>query len=278
MTPLDDLAPEALHRAIEANFANYSVACAQIAGGEVHESEDVTWVSCRFDLGYYNGVLRTRWPEGTDCASAVRERLDWFQQHQRRMIWWVTPFTRPSSLAAILAEAGLTFAWRDVGMAVDLRSMPADLPKIPDVRIEPVTDQATMREWTETMGKGFEMPPERALEYSQMLQSVPIERHPFGPFFLARLHGEPVGTSALFVTAGVAGINEISVVPSARHRGIGALVTLAAMQAGRARGLRVGVLTASPMGERVYRRLGFQQLGEYDAYQWHPQIPSEQPK
>lgn len=257
---------------IEANFVDYSLAFVRAVDGHVHETPELTWVECPFQLGYYNGVMRTTLPEDADITAIVRERPAYFQARKQRMLWWVTPFSRPETLERTLQEQGLTFLWSDVAMAIDLTQIHEDQPWATGLTIAPVADEEELRTWAATMIAGFEMPSPYAEEYTRMILSAELARHHLGPFYLARLHGKPVGTSALFVSAGVAGINEVGVVPAARGKGIGAQVTLAALRAGRERGLQQGVLGASAMGEPVYRRLGFAAYGTFDAYShaWRP--------
>ncbi|MGH2484401.1 MAG: GNAT family N-acetyltransferase, partial [Ktedonobacterales bacterium] len=90
-------------------------------------------------------------------------------------------------------------------------------------------------------------------------------------YYLARLHGEPVATSALAPQAGVAGVFAVSTVAAARRRGIGAAVTLAPLLDGRDRGFHIGVLQSSQMGYSVYARLGFTEQFRYHVYTWRPE-------
>jgi GNAT superfamily N-acetyltransferase len=106
--------------------------------------------------------------------------------------------------------------------------------------------------------------------------SRPPHQHPIGPFYLARLHGEPVAASALYRDPRVAGLYEVCTIPSARRHGIGAAITLAPLLDARAMGYRIAVLQASPMGEPVYRRLGFTSYCTLDAYSWKPRAPTDQ--
>lgn len=107
------------------------------------------------------------------------------------------------------------------------------------------------------------------------MTGVPLREHPIGPFYLARLHGEPVAASALYCDGQVAGLCEVCTVPSARGQGIGAAITAAPLKDARALGYRIGVLQASGMGEPVYRRLGFTEYCTLDAYCWRPPVPPQ---
>jgi ribosomal protein S18 acetylase RimI-like enzyme len=46
-----------------------------------------------------------------------------------------------------------------------------------------------------------------------------------------------------------------------RGQGIGTALTVAALLAGRERGLKIGSLQAGSLGEPVYRRIGFETVG-----------------
>jgi predicted acetyltransferase len=86
--------------------------------------------------------------------------------------------------------------------------------------------------------------------------------------YLAFLNGQSVATSQLFLSAGVAGIYNVTCVPEARGQGIGAAITQAPLLDARAIGYRVGILQASKLGYPVYRRLGFQDFGKMSLYLW----------
>jgi len=88
--------------------------------------------------------------------------------------------------------------------------------------------------------------------------------------YLGRLAGEPVATATSFFGAGVAGIYFICIVERVRRRGIGAAVTLTALQEARDLGYTVGVLGSSEMGYPVYRRLGFEEYCRIELYEWRP--------
>lgn len=81
--------------------------------------------------------------------------------------------------------------------------------------------------------------------------------------FLAWRGGEPVAGAVLYPTDGVAGVGWVGTIGEAQGRGYGAVVTWAVVAEGRRRGCAVASLQASPMGEPVYRRMGFETPTHY---------------
>ena len=89
-----------------------------------------------------------------------------------------------------------------------------------------------------------------------------------GRRYIAYQDGAAVGTSALLLHAGVAGIFAVATIPRARRRGIGAALTLVPLLEARRRGYRVGTLQSS-MGFPVYQRLGFREVSRpIEMYLW----------
>ena len=87
-------------------------------------------------------------------------------------------------------------------------------------------------------------------------------------------NGTPVGTSELFLGAGVAGIHGVTTLPEYRGRGIATAMTYAPLLHAREQGYRVGVLFSSEMAIDIYRKMGFQEYGQGDIYMWQPEEDS----
>lgn len=80
---------------------------------------------------------------------------------------------------------------------------------------------------------------------------------------VAYLEGAPVGAAYALRSHGIAGIYWVSTVPAARGRGIGEACTRAVTNRCFAEGAGAVSLQASPMGEPIYRRMGFEEIGRY---------------
>jgi ribosomal protein S18 acetylase RimI-like enzyme len=88
--------------------------------------------------------------------------------------------------------------------------------------------------------------------------------------FLARADERPVGIAMTIVSHGVAGIYWVGCMEEARGRGLGWSVTAAAVNAGFEMGAELASLQASPMGESLYRRMGFETIYDYRLYMCKP--------
>jgi hypothetical protein len=75
-----------------------------------------------------------------------------------------------------------------------------------------------------------------------------------------------VAGAMLFMAHGIGGVNWVGTLPGEFGRGYGAAVTWAVVEEGRRRGARFMNLQASPMGERLYRRLGFVTATHYRVF------------
>lgn len=81
--------------------------------------------------------------------------------------------------------------------------------------------------------------------------------------FIADLDGRPAAIAMTIVSHGVAGIYWVGAGDDARGRGLGWTVTATAVNAGFDLGAGIASLQASPMGEPLYRRMGFETIFDY---------------
>ena len=162
---------------------------------------------------------------------------------------------------------GLTFRESfAVEMAADLTTLQENQTVVNNLKIVPVENEIMLRKWIHVASIGFGVPVEVEDVWFDFFNEAACTR-PFQTY-LALLNGEPVGTSQLFTSAGVAGIYNVTCIPEARGQGIGAAITLAPLLEARKMGYRVGILQASSMGHKVYQRLGFQEYGKLSVYLW----------
>jgi GNAT superfamily N-acetyltransferase len=254
-------------RAIEENGAEFLVLLGRAAGAEVRDDGRVRWAIGNSPIDYHNCVVHADLtPEEAD--EEIEASLERMRVHDVPGSWHVGPSMRPPDLGERLVAHGFEYGGDDIGMAVDLSTLPEEVPVPEGFVVERVRDEAGLAAWIETLGSGFGEGPVEAEWVGEVYRRLGDEgswRH-----YLGRLGGEPVATATLFLGAGVAGIYFVCTVERARRRGIGAAVTLAALREAQDLGYRVGVLGSSEMGYPVYRRLGFDEYCRIGLYEWRP--------
>lgn len=265
---LADLSVQGLvKKAIRTNWENYHYCLGQSPSVELSIGRYLTWFVTNVPDHFMNLVVCTQLPsEGAD--ELIGNALAHFRSlHIKKVSWLAEEGVPAEELKKLLLSHGLTsnesFA---ANMAVDLMSVPEDLPVPPGLEIVRVEDKGTLQEWIHIASLGFGV----AEEFEKVWYDFFVEAVFEQPFwtYLAVLNGQPVATSQLFLSAGVAGIYNVTCVPEARGQGIGAAITQAPLLDARAIGYRVGILQASKLGYPVYRRLGFQDFGKMSLYLW----------
>jgi GNAT superfamily N-acetyltransferase len=252
---------------IKANWENYHYCLGRSPTVELAVGKYLTWLVTNMPDHFMNLVVCTEVP-GEGFNELIENALSRFRSLNVTRLSWLTEEGVPAfEIKKHLETHGLTFRESfATEMAADLTSLPENISIPNDFRIVPVEDEATLRKWIHVASVGFGVPTDvEDIWYSFFAEAV-CER-PFRTY-LALLNREPVGTSQLFTSAGVAGIYNVTCLPQARGRGIGAAVTLAPLLEARQMGYRVGILQASSMGYKVYQRLGFQDFGKLSVYLW----------
>ncbi len=253
--------------AFEANRVAFWKLFGQLPQVELHEDRDVIWFETAAFHDVFNRVLQIRFEAGMLPRAATRV-IRHFQQLRKPFFWHVGP-TAQVDLELLLQDQGLLHHETEPVLAVNLRQLKEDVPAASHLTIQPVTTQELLEAWVRLWEVGS------AEDVIQLWLALYAGLHlqPDSPLrlFVGMVDEKPVATAAIFFGAGVAAIECISTLPDYRRQGIGAAMTLAALQAARKQGYRVAVLTASPMGEPIYRRIGFQNYGTYSTYLWHPQ-------
>lgn len=253
--------------AIEANINAYLLSFAALPGATVHRGERGVWLDSGLNSATYNCVVSTHLgPNSADAYIAAITAH--FRQDARTASWHIGPGSSPADLGERLLAHGWTFDYGEPGMAIDLAVLPRAIELPAGLTIETIGDLSGLSEWASTYYS--EMPADVQRLHDTVLRQLGVGSHLPWRYYLCRLDGKPVATSELFMHSGTAGIQQVVTWPEARGRGIGTAMTLYALQQARANGCRLGVLTSSPKGARMYQRMGFQEYCWFNRYKLKP--------
>lgn len=205
-----------------------------------------------------NGVIRID-PQVT--ADEVLARARSFFRVHRRGFSVLMRGSPDADLGAAAEAAGMVAMGDPPGMI-----LPARLPDppVPDgITVRRVANAADVAAFAQVQGEAYAtygMPADVAPTVFARRESAVA---PHLVAFLALDGDTPVAGALTIVTHGVSGVYWVGTVPAARGRGLAALVTTLAGNAGFDLGAQMGALQASVMGEPVYRRLGWTAVTRY---------------
>ena len=258
---------ETVKSAIKANWEAYHYCLAQSPNVELSIGRHLTWLMTDLPDHFMNLVVSRQLP-AERANELIENALARFRAMNISKLSWLAHEDEQSfDISTALQAHGLTL--RDAfatEMAVDLALLPDDLPTRSGLRIIAVQDEFALRQWIHVASLGFKLHKKFESVWRDFFKEAIFD----GRFrtYLAFLHGQPVGTSQLFLSEGVAGIYNVTCLPEARGQGIGSAMTLAPLLEARKLGYSIGILQASKLGYNVYRRLGFQDFGNLSVYLW----------
>jgi GNAT superfamily N-acetyltransferase len=207
-------------------------------------------------------------PLTNDNAKSIADIKEIYKKLNLRFWWWIYPSGQSPKTRAMLQDAGLRLIEKVPCMAADLNDSALE-KKIPNnITISSVKDKNDLLIWEDISFHGFEMPQRAREQYGAFVSSFDLGGQLPQRLFLAYFDDKPVATSLLFVHNNTAGIYYVSTLPAYRNKGLGLLITLAAMQAAKQSGFKNIILQASPLGVNVYKQAGFKEYCHADIYRF----------
>ena len=157
----------------------------------------------------------------------------------------------------IFSRMGLTLSSELPAMAAE--SLVAPWRRLPTIEILPVRDLGSRRAFCEIGAVCFHVP---LLWFEEVFDERMWERREFVPW-LAFSDGEPVATAATVVAADAIGVYNVGTLPEHRGRGIGeAIVRFAINRAREQSGIDRTVLQSTSFGYDLYRKMGYNTVGQ----------------
>jgi GNAT superfamily N-acetyltransferase len=265
---LADFTQASMAHAIEANLFAFFQHLANWPRVELHDAPDCCWTLSDLPFPLFNSVLRARLDPG-DADALIEARIRACGSRRVPMLWWTGPSSEPADLGERLQRHGF-FLEPAYGMAADLERPATEVWPDRSITIESVRDRDTLETWTRVLCHAFGAPHAFGDAFAELALAIGLgDDSPFR-HFLARVNGQAVATSSLFLGDGVAGIYDVATLPERRKRGLGGRVTRAAMHAARASGYRMAILHSSAQGAGMYRMLGFRDVCPIGQHVWAP--------
>lgn len=234
-------------------------------GGGLEEEDGVVLYATGASLPVLsNGAFRL--DESVPADSVVAKADAWFGARGRGYTVQVRDTGEDDDLVAACEAAGLV-RFGEGGPEMVCRTPVAGSPDPPGAELRVVRTEADVAAFAAVNANAYAtygMPPETAPDTFNVPGRLLASPHVHA--VVAAMDGESVAAALTFLSHGIAGVYWVGTVDGARGRGLGEAVTRAVTNAAFDRGARANTLQASPMGEPIYRRMGYEPIHSYISY------------
>ncbi|MFX0041183.1 MAG: GNAT family N-acetyltransferase [Candidatus Heimdallarchaeota archaeon] len=254
---LKEIIRESINYYIEKNLDDFYIKSSEHPNFNSSGNEKVSWIL----------ALNADWPDGIFRVNFEDHNIKREIKKVRHLIkvgiapnaWTVGPLSKPKNLGAKLEKYGFSNVYHQAGMAVeleDLKNKPMEENKL---IIQKVQDEESLNQWSDVVSEVFNLRTDfDHLNFLLLKKEV--------QFYLGYFEKKPVSALLLYLSSGVAGLHAVSTIPEYRNRGFGLSINRSALIDAFNMGFYIGVLQASSLGEKVYRKLGFQKYCDINTY------------
>ena len=200
-----------------------------------------------------------------DIRSEIEAVKTFFAARRVPWYWWISPFSSPADIGARLEESGARYD------PPDLPAMVAPLPSRktevnPDLRVWQAGTRADLEAASYIRRVAFKFPSGVGANYFEDMAEDWLRGDPAHLYLASVNDGPPAAIGAWIVAESVPGIYAMATLPEWRQRGLGRAILQRLMADAAADSYQMIVLTASNMGEPLYRQFGFERMFGYLFY------------
>jgi ribosomal protein S18 acetylase RimI-like enzyme len=197
-----------------------------------------------------------RLDDRTSAEDALQGAWDFFAERRSGFKLHLRLADRDNTLAARAEEFGPISVSDSPAMVLDRPLSPPDA--VHDLRR--VQDEQGVLDYAAVVDDAYQSLGMPAGTLHRLFAGTTLLLSPQRLAYVAYLEGNAAAAAQVIMTAGVGVVSWVGTMQMARGRGLGEAVTRAATNAGFEMGGQVSWLTASTMGEAIYRRLGFREF------------------
>lgn len=230
--------------------------------GALHEEEGLLcYAGAHPTPGLVNGAMRLR--PGLTPAEVRQRAKAFFSTRRRGWLLWAA-HGRDDDL---IKATGQDPDGEDPEMV--LLAEPAARPLPRGVTVRRVVAETGRRTFVDIAAAAYADEVEPAVWTSTYPNDASLVA-PTIAAFIADVDGSPAACAAMYLSHRVAVIIHVGTLPEARGRGLGEAVTRTAVAEGFKRGATMSSLQATVLGEPVYRRIGFREIGRWSWFAHRP--------
>ncbi len=255
---LKEISSNSINSYIEKDLDDFYAKSSQHANFNSRLEDKISWVFAK-NADWPNCIFRANLVD-LNIENEILEIKKLILEGKAPNGWTVGPLTKPSNLGHLLEKNGFSNVYQQVGMAVDLKNIKNEMIYNNDLEVELVDNEESLEQWAKTVSLVFSVKVD--FELLKFLRLQPEVK-----FYIGNFEGKVISTLMLYLSSGVAGLHAVSTLSEYRGKGFGLIISGNALLDAYKMGFYVGVLQASTLGERVYKKLGFQKYCDIISYE-----------
>lgn len=243
---------------IEQNHLAHFAFLPRNLGFDVVESYRVMVINCGLETSMFNIAYGI--PKDLDVPNLIQEIKQAFSEQP--FAWWIPPSQHNPKLTRALLENGFIIETVEHAMICDLSGNFPHEQKT-DLRIKQVIDRSLLEDFTKVL-EPYDFAVRRFYEKmsTELFQSDE-------KLVVGYVNNKPVTIGILFIRRNSAGIFSLITNKEARGKGYGRDMMVFLMKIAKEKGCKSVTLSASSdSGYRIYERLGFCKIGEFECFEY----------
>ncbi len=241
---------------IEQNHLGHFAYLPKNLGFDVHEMNGVTIINCGLKTSMFNIVYGAP----NDTASGIDQIKRSYKGQP--FAWWIPPSAHNPNTTKVLAENGFIIETIEHAMFCDLNNVESFEQKT-DLLITQVTSKLMLADFISVLEP---YDPHISTFYGLMNDEL---LHANEKLVVGYAYGKPVSIGILFVSVDSAGIFSLVTSEDFQGKGYGTDMMVFLMKIAKDYGCHSITLSASSdSGYRIYERLGFSKLGEFECFEY----------
>lgn len=251
--------------AIERNFSDFFIEMAKLKGCEYNIGQKYKWVKGN-DKNWPSGIFDIRL-DVDSIDEIVKDMAKRMESGLLPRTIMTGPSSVPNNYDTYFNKFGIVRKYEAVGMAINLTEIDLKVESINNLKISILDEEELLLNWCEIVCvELFRKSSSGFIEDFYNTIKLALTRENF-KCFVAKEKGEIVATSFLYLNNDIAGVYFVATQKEYRNKGIGKLITKAPLVYAKELGYSIATLQASPLGEIIYKKIGFKEFCRLGRYQ-----------
>ena len=234
----------------------------------VIETDEFVKVDCGLPADTFNIITLLKQPSNNRLSSELLQAIDDFRLKNFPMSLWCWD-NQIDDFSHQLKSIGLVEAEINIAMAADLDSLAPKMILPEGFRIKAVSSPSEIIQFGEMLSSLFDpsIEADSVQKYYHKVSSLLLANDPNMKLYIGTFQDKIVGIGSLVFTADSTGIYDIATREERRGKGLGSAMFHYLLLEAKTRNTKLCVLQASPDGINIYKRAGFQPVGQLKVFE-----------